>query len=260
MLASSGDMNDLLPVDIAHTYQGTETSLSTSFVPQTRTYTANGSDATDAYLITRGDSPQSTLIFDEKLQTFEVILTTTTTQAADNTEKLIAVGITCGVMGIVLGIVISVVFWSHKKRKSKKNEPRIAMEKNPKEKTFEPLDLSLTLPSYEPNVNSTRRQHSSLGFHHGDSNRQGHRQHRYKDMHHSFKLPSTSPSSPVIHNCGSSNGNSHLQKTTHPSSHDSRYHKSKSWDKTASLDNRVLRHTTTSHGFGSRDLEVRLRI
>jgi len=259
MFDSSGDMVELLPVNTTYSYRYTETGLSTSFEPQTRSSSESADDITDVYLIPRGDSSPSTLIFDDKLQNFNVTTTTTSMQHMDNTDKLVVVGVTCGVLGVVLGVVISVAFWSYKKRKNKKNELRTTMEKNPKEKTFEPLDLSLTLPNYEPSLHSARRQHSSLGFHHEDSATRGEqRRYKSKDKHHSFKLPSASASSPVIHSGVSSTytDNGHLQKPNHKSNHGNQCQKSKSWDKTSSLDNRVLRHNTTSHSYGSNDLEV----
>ena len=255
MSYSSGDMEELSPVNTTGTYLTTDIALSTSYEPRTQAYMGNGSDVTDVYLIPRGQSSHTTLKFHGKPRYFEATATTkTTTQTADDTNIIITVGITCGILGIVMGIIIAAAFWSFKKRQGNHKEQRYTMEKNPKEKTFEPLDLSLTLPKYEPSLHSMQRQHNSLAFQSGNFTAKDQRQYRYKDMHHSFKIPSSS--SPVIHNSTSSPYRSNAQFSHHRSIHQPHYHISrKSWDQTASLDSRVLRHTTT-HNYGPNDLEV----
>ena len=86
----------------------------------------------------------------------------------DQDNIVLIVGIVCGVLGLLLGIVLTATFWLYKiKRKPKKtiNRSRQAsvFEKNPTEKTFEPLNLSLTLPRYEPSHSTDFQRDSSVG-------------------------------------------------------------------------------------------------
>ena len=116
----------------------------------------------------------------------------TTTKATDN--RLVVVGATCAVLGLLVGIALSVAFWIYKRRCGKKHRRKSSvLEKNPKEMTFEPLDLTLTLPKYESNlssrVTSSRQTQSFSTLRY--SNRYNDRLGRKKlTSYQSFELPS----------------------------------------------------------------------
>ncbi|CAK8692470.1 unnamed protein product [Clavelina lepadiformis] len=89
------------------------------------------------------------------------------TTTPESNQMVLIIGVTCGVIGLLIGIAITAILWIYtQKRKRKNGQMRSrhasVLEKNPKEKTFEPLDLSLTLPSYAHNSSNTLDKRKSL--------------------------------------------------------------------------------------------------
>ena len=184
------------------------------------------------------------------------IASTTIPQTSSaSSDKLAIVGITCGMLGVILGIVVSAAFWTYKKRKTQR-EQKIVMEKNPKEKTFEPLDLSLTLPNYQPNdlhKNSSASSHISVLT-----------RPKYNNSGHFSNLPEASVSNPTIHNAASLIYSSeiNLSKIKHKTiskcqQRRNHFPNSKSWDRTSSLDCRVLKQASSRNRLQSCESEVR---
>lgn len=150
--------------------------------------------------------------------------TTMDTAATADDHKLIVVGTTCAVLGLLLGVAASVLFLIYKKKCNRKNRRRSSvMEKNPKEMTFERLDMSLTTPQYESNfvtgsslnrpnlTSSTPRYSEPYNFNH-----------EQYTSYQSFELPS-----PPMRNRANQPAGLHQAN-------------SQSWDKFSSIDSRVL--------------------
>ena len=74
--------------------------------------------------------------------------------STDDVNLVLIVGVACGAVGLFLGMIFTAVFCRYRNRTRHERDMTRPSQlsvfgKNPKEKTFEPLDLSLTLPSYE---------------------------------------------------------------------------------------------------------------
>ena len=72
------------------------------------------------------------------------------TSSETHSNVMLIVGVACGVVGIILGILLTFIFWVYKNRRKplvflgSGSRQSAALKKNPREMTFEPLDLSLT--------------------------------------------------------------------------------------------------------------------
>ena len=175
---------------------------------------------------------------------FTTIPTTTVTtsrvnQTASNTNTIV-VGLTCGLAGLLLGIIISTAFWLYRKNGiTKKQTP--ALEKNPKERTFEPLDLSLTRPAYEQNVELGDYQNQDDQHHHQTC--------------HAYRMPSSCAPRPLKLNKAFETGK---HSSNHGNSYDGRhrYYKDAWNDHSLSLDRRVLDQVKQNQNCEVQKIEV----
>lgn len=74
----------------------------------------------------------------------------TASDSDGNGSEVVIVGAVCGVVGVILGILFTFIFWSYKNKNKPSNafgpyRLKPAVTKNPREATFERLDMSLTL-------------------------------------------------------------------------------------------------------------------
>lgn len=89
----------------------------------------------------------TTTIFNDALTNSNA---TTNYQMRSQPFDVVLIGLVCGLIGLLVGVVMTVVVWLllRRRRNARRDEKISSVEKNPQERTFEPLDLNLTKSSY----------------------------------------------------------------------------------------------------------------
>ena len=131
----------------------------TKFTPITKSGTSHPDDG--HHLETRNvtvlsnfgkTSTSAALLMDDETTTFHEFFSNVGEE--DHKNLTLMVGIICGIVGIFVGIALASALCLYRSRSQQnralsRSRHSSIFEKNPKETTFEPLDLSLTLPRYD---------------------------------------------------------------------------------------------------------------
>ena len=172
MLASGDDIH-LAPHDATFglAVVNTPTVLSTMFIPRTRgveRFVQNDTDDVRRVFTTISESFESNTTAESTVSQNIATVNDINNLYEDNSNVVLIVGVTCGVVGLLLGISFMALIWIYKAKKQRRNNfaqgrQACVVEKNPREMTFESLDLSIMLPRYDQSISNLTYHQDTFG-------------------------------------------------------------------------------------------------